>query len=208
MSKILYVCSTNPGKIREFTLAAREIASPEIFVEPLPGLREIFSPEENGSSFEENASIKAAYYSRFTNELVFADDSGLEVDALGGEPGIYSARFAGPAATDIDNNELLLRRLEGDSNRRARFVCALAAAERGQVLHTTNDTVEGEILSAPRGESGFGYDPLFFYPPLHRSLAEISQDEKSKVSHRGKAMRKLLKWFCEIYNQDRPTEEL
>jgi XTP/dITP diphosphohydrolase len=206
--KTLYACSGNPGKLREFTLAAREFISSGITVEPLPDLRKIPPPDESGISFEENSRLKAAYYSRFTNKLVFADDSGLEVDALGGGPGVYSARYAGPEATDADNNALLLKRLEGFSNRRARFVCVLAAAQRGRVLYSAEDTVEGEILTSPRGRHGFGYDPLFFYPPWQRSLAEIPPEEKSQVSHRGKAMRKLLKWFCNRYHQTPDAEWL
>lgn len=194
----LYACSSNPGKLREFALAARECGADGILIEPLPGLKTMPPPEETGNSFEDNARIKAIYYSQFTTAPVFADDSGLEVDSLNGAPGIYSARFAGPDATDDANNELLLRRLGNRCDRRARFVCAIAVAEQTRVLHTVRGTVEGEILTAPRGENGFGYDPLFFYAPFERTLAELSGEEKFSVSHRGKAVRELLRWFSQV----------
>ncbi len=191
---IIYACSTNPGKVREFLLAARASGLAELSIEPLPGLnRDILPPEENGTSFEENASAKAIYYSGFTPECVLADDSGLEVDALNGAPGVYSARYAGPAASDEDNNNLLLRDLGNESHREARFVCVLALARGRRLLTTAHGVVEGEILPAPRGSGGFGYDPLFFYAPLNRSFAELTAEEKFAVSHRGQALRSLLK---------------
>jgi XTP/dITP diphosphohydrolase len=189
----LYVCSGNVGKQREFEIAAREIfLGWSIKIQPLPDLRDIPAPEETGFTFEENASLKALYYCGFTTELVLADDSGLEVDALGGAPGVYSARYAGPGATDEDNNNALLRALKNSAIRTARFVCVIALARRGRLLLTARGTVEGVILSAPRGNGGFGYDPLFFYPPLGRSFAELSPDEKLAISHRGKALRSAL----------------
>lgn len=193
----LYACSTNPGKIREFILAARQCGATGVVLEPLPALKTIPPPEETGRSFDENAQIKAIYYSQFTDDAVFSDDSGLEVFALNGAPGIYSARYAGPGATDVANNELLLRRLESESDHRARFICAITVARRRQILHSFRATVEGEILMAPRGNNGFGYDPLFFYPPFERTLAEVSDDEKFSVSHRGKAIREMLSWFSQ-----------
>lgn len=191
---ILYACSSNPGKLREFALAAEQFRS-DLIIEPLPGLKNIEAPEETGATFAENAALKALYYSRFTDEMVFADDSGLVVDALGGEPGVYSARYAGPDATDEANNQLLLQRLQGLANRHARFVCVIAAAKRGALLHTSTGTAEGEILEAPRGTNGFGYDPLFFYPPLNTGFAELSPEAKFVVSHRGHAVRNLLAWL-------------
>ena len=128
MSRVLYACSTNPGKLREFALAAREFARTAYRVESLPSLNHINAPEENGLTFKENACLKAVYYSNFTAELVFTDDSGIEADALGGEPGVYSARFAGPDATDAANNKLLLERLADSADRRARFVSVIALA--------------------------------------------------------------------------------
>lgn len=181
----LWCATTNPGKLREFRLAGAEVA-------PIPNLREIPVCPEDGATFEENAAAKAIYYSRFAEGRLFADDSGLEVDALGGEPGVRSARFAGEQATDAENNALLLQRLRGESNRRARFVCVIALAEAGELVGTFRGVVEGEILEAPRGANGFGYDPLFFYPPLGCGFAELGAEEKFAVSHRGKALREML----------------
>ena len=185
----IYICSSNPGKLREILLAA---SGTNFEIAPLPNLKSITSPEETGSSFEENASLKAIYYSRFTPEIVLADDSGLEVDALDGAPGVFSARYSGPDATDEDNNNTLLHNLGGTTTRSARFVCVIALARAGEILTTTRGAVEGEILHTPQGANGFGYDPLFFYPPLGRSFAELTSDEKLLVSHRGKALRALI----------------
>jgi XTP/dITP diphosphohydrolase len=189
----LYACSTNPGKLKEFALAARSLHAPDLVIEPLPQLGQVPEPNESGTSFEENACAKAIYYSAFTPELVFADDSGLEVDALGGAPGVLSARYAGPDATDQGNNALLLRNLRSTTQRTARFVCVIALARAGEVLQTFRGTVEGEILRAPRGVNGFGYDPLFYYPPLGCSFAELAPEQKFAVSHRGNALRGLVK---------------
>jgi XTP/dITP diphosphohydrolase len=186
----IYCATGNPGKLREFQLAAALLA---IDIEPLAGLNEITPPEETGATFEENACLKAAYYSRFAPGLLFADDSGLEVDALGGEPGVYSARYAGPHATDQENNELLLQRLGNNPARGARFVCVIALAENGTVRQTFRAEVEGEILDGPRGPGGFGYDPLFNYPPFGCSFGEVDGPKKFGVSHRGKALRALLR---------------
>ena len=182
---LVYACSTNRGKLREFALAA---AAADVHVETLPGLAAIEPPAEDGESFGANAALKAIYYSQFTHEIVLADDSGLCVDALNGAPGIHSARFAGESATPAQNNALLLERLSGVVNRRARFVCVIALARRRQLLGTASGTVEGEILHEPRGSGGFGYDPLFFYPPLGRSFGELSDEEKLQVSARGMAL--------------------
>jgi XTP/dITP diphosphohydrolase len=191
---ILYACSSNPGKLKDFALAACPAA-----IEPLPGLSAIQAPEETGSTFEENARLKARYYSRFTPELVFADDSGIEVDALRGAPGVRSARYAGPSATDAENNSLLLRNLETASDRCARFICVITLARAGVVLGTFGGVVEGEILRAPRGFGGFGYDPLFFYSPFGCAFAELTPEKKFSVSHRGKALRAL----CEFLSQEK-----
>lgn len=190
---LLYACSTNPGKLAEFELAARLAGHTGLEIRPLPDLRNIEAPEETGATFEENAVLKALYYSRFTPELVFADDSGLEVDALGGEPGVFSARYSGPDATDQSNIELLLQNLRPPTlNRHARFICMLALARSGRLLLTAGGTAEGEILEAPIGENGFGYDPVFFYPPLRRSFAQLDPETKFSVSHRGHALRSFF----------------
>ena len=195
---LLYACSTNRGKLAEFAFAAAHAGGEAIEILPLPDLIRIEAPEETGATFEDNAVLKAVYYSRFTSELVFADDSGLEVDALGGEPGVYSARYAGPSATDASNIELLLRNLRSSVDRRARFVCVLAMAQAGKLLLTGEGTAEGEVLDQPRGAMGFGYDPVFFYPPWECSFAELAPEAKFAVSHRGNALRSFLEKLREL----------
>ncbi len=192
MSSFLFACSTNQGKLREFALAASAFGGSGYIIEPLPDIKQIAAPDETGYTFAENASLKASYYSGFTSELVFADDSGLEVDALGGEPGVLSARFAGPGASDQANNDLLLSRLSDLNDRAARFVCAIALARSGECLEIFHGQVNGEILRAPQGGNGFGYDPLFFYPPFASSFGEVDTEQKFRVSHRGQALRKLF----------------
>jgi XTP/dITP diphosphohydrolase len=192
----IYCATGNAGKLREFRLAGELLV---IDVEPLADLKSIQAPEEDGATFEENARLKAAYYSRFTRGLLFADDSGLEVDALGGEPGVRSARFAGPGANDGTNNRLLLERLGDNPNRRGRFVCVIALAEGGEVRQTFRGDVEGEILREPRGPGGFGYDPLFYYPPFGCTFGEVDGPQKFDVSHRGKALRALLVYLASTF---------
>ena len=195
---IVYACSSNRAKLEELIIAGQASGIPSLRIEPLPGLQELAAPVENGTTFEENASLKAKSYSVLTKELVLADDSGLEVAALDGAPGIYSARYASPNATDAANNELILCRLENQENREARFVCSVALARGGQVLTTVRGSVEGEILKQPRGDRGFGYDPLFFYRPLGRTFAELTRDEKLAVSHRGHALRNLFTYLAQF----------
>jgi XTP/dITP diphosphohydrolase len=189
----LYCATGNPGKLREFRLAAQVLG---IEINPLPHLDIAVSPDETGATFEENAWIKATAYSLMAPGLVFADDSGLEVDALKGEPGVYSARYAGPDAHDLDNNALLLERLEHKQDRTARFVCVIALAEEGVVKATFRGTVEGLILREAQGPNGFGYDPLFYYPPFGCSFGEADAERKFAVSHRGNALRKMLDFLC------------
>jgi XTP/dITP diphosphohydrolase len=186
-------CATgNAGKLREFRLAGEVLG---IEIEPLAGLKSLVAPEETGATFDDNAKLKAEYYSRFARGLLFADDSGLEVDALGGEPGVFSARYAGKHATDEANNQLLLSRLGEVVQRSARFVCAIAVAEAGQAVRTFRGKVEGEILREARGPGGFGYDPLFYYPPFNCSFGEVEGERKFAVSHRGNALRAMLAWL-------------
>ena len=150
--------------------------------------------EERSSTFAENAAGKALHYSRFFPELVMADDSGLVVPALGGAPGVRSARYAGPGASDADRIRKLLgemREMKGE-DRRARFVCVLALAKAGKIIGLFSASAEGEILEAPRGDHGFGYDPIFFFPAFGKSFAEIFREEKNRHGHRGKAFRKAL----------------
>lgn len=188
---IVYCATSNPGKLREFRMAASDTCE----IEVLPGLKELPAPEETGHTFEENAIQKALYYGAHTAEYLFAEDSGLEVDALGGEPGVYSARYAGTDATDEENNRLVLERLGGNPNRTGRFVCTIALVKAGQLVRTFRGTVEGEILREARGANGFGYDPLFFYPPFGCSFGEVERDRKQQVSHRGAALRSMLNFL-------------
>jgi XTP/dITP diphosphohydrolase len=183
----LYCATTNPGKLREFQLAFQH----PFHVLALPNLASIAPPEETGVTFEENAALKALYYSRRCDGYLFADDSGLEVDALQGAPGVYSARFAGPHATDDANNQLLLARMDGVSNRTARFVCVVALAQQGRLIRTFRGEVEGRLLDAPQGPGGFGYDPLFFYSPFGNSFGEAPIERKMEVSHRAAALRQM-----------------
>ena len=162
---------------------------PAVFdLAPLPDLKQIEPPEETGKTFEENAILKAIYYSRCTTELLFAEDSGLEVDALDKAPGVYSARFSGPEATDEANNALLLERLRGVENRAARYVAVIALARGGSIIQTFRGEVEGRITEELRGTNGFGYDPLFFYPPFGCTFGEASAEQKMSVSHRSRAV--------------------
>jgi XTP/dITP diphosphohydrolase len=191
----LYCATTNPGKLREFRLAAERFGQ-AFDVEPLPGLAAIPPAEETGATFEENAVQKALYYSAYSPGPLFADDSGLAVDALGGAPGVYSARFAGENAADKDNNRLLIEKLRGSTNRAGRFVCVIAVAEKGALLATFRGEVEGRIIDEPRGPNGFGYDPVFFYPPFGCTFGEVSGDRKLLVSHRGRALESMFTWLA------------
>jgi XTP/dITP diphosphohydrolase len=204
------LASSNPGKLREFSEAA---AVRNVTVQPLPGFAELAVCVEDGTTFEANARKKAVHYSQGCSGWVFADDSGICVDALDGAPGVYSARFAGPQATDEENNQRLLMDLQlvearhrspavraprphGPFNRAAHYICVIALAQEGQLLTVVEGRVDGVIIDEPRGTGGFGYDPYFFYPPLGKTLAEINQEEKFAVSHRGAAFRKLLDYLC------------
>lgn len=183
---ILYCATTNPGKLREFA------------AEALPDLTDIPPPEETGSTFEENAIAKALYYGAYTSEYLFAEDSGLEVRALDGAPGVLSARFAGPDATDAGNNALLLERLRGVRDRAARYVCVIALVNAGQLVRTFRGTVEGLITEEPRGTNGFGYDPLFYYPPFGCTFGQASPEQKQQVSHRSRALAALREYITRL----------
>lgn len=184
----LYCATTNPGKLREFRMLAGE----RLRIEPVPDLKQIPAPEETGTTFEANAVEKALYYSRHAPGPVFADDSGLEVDALDGAPGVYSARYAGEGATDAENNALLISRLQGVADRTARFVCVIALAESGRLLGTYRGAVEGRVVDEARGPNGFGYDPHFYYEPFGCTFGEADAERKWSVSHRGQALRAML----------------
>jgi XTP/dITP diphosphohydrolase len=189
----LYLASSNPGKLKEFSAIAAEIRS-AIELALLPGFSELAAFPEVAPTFAENAAGKALHASSISEEAVCVDDSGLVVPALGGEPGVRSARYAGPYATGAQNIEKLLNALRGKTGkeREGYFVCALVVARKGNVLAVITNRVDGSILETPRGSSGFGYDPVFYFPPLNKSFAEISGAEKNLHSHRGKAFRRLL----------------
>ena len=192
----LYAATSNTGKLAEFRAAARQASAP-LLIEAVPGMASLPPCVEDRLTFEDNARKKAEHYSRLACGLIFADDSGLEVQALGGAPGLHSARYSGPGAGDARNNEKLLaalRDLEPD-RRQARFVCFIALAEGGRLLAVFQGAAEGVILEAPRGSNGFGYDPLFLFPPLGRTFAELAPEEKLQFSHRGRAFRALLSWL-------------
>jgi XTP/dITP diphosphohydrolase len=186
----LLLASSNPGKLREY----RELVeSSALALDLISNFRELPPFDESAPTFAENAAGKALHYSGFTAEMVLADDSGLVVPALGGAPGVRSARYAGPDATDADCVQKLLREMEGreGSERRARFVCVIVIARQGRVLSVVSDFVEGLLAKSPRGTDGFGYDPIFFCPELGHTFAEASAEEKNRHSHRAKAFRKL-----------------
>ncbi len=175
-------------------LASGAAHSAPLELELLPAFDALPAFEENAPTFAENAAGKALHYSRLHDGLVLADDSGLVVPALGGAPGVLSARYAGLAATSAERMAKLLAELRGKTGqeRRAHFVCAIALAQQGRAMAIVTDRVDGEILQAPRGGGGFGYDPIFYFPPLHKTFAELSAEEKNEHSHRGKAFRKIL----------------
>lgn len=214
MKRVL-VATSNPGKIRDLVGAA---AAHNIEIATLPGFAGIPSVIEDGATFEANAKKKAEHYSKYSEgELVLADDSGLEVDALHGAPGVRSARYAadevhapeeGPNSDDAANNARLLRELAGvpDEFRTARFVCLIAVARNGHTLATFPGHAEGIILHAARGDNGFGYDPLFFFPQINKTFAEIAAEEKAQYSHRGAAFRQFLDWADHLRDQHPHTQ--
>ena len=203
MRRVL-IATSNPGKLRDFAGAASphgiEIASLANFVS-LPEVK------EDGDTFEANARKKATHYSRYAaGEIVLADDSGLEVDVLGGAPGVHSARYAAEQphlltnnTDDQANNARLRRELREfpPENRTGRFVCVIAAARDGETLAVFRGQAEGMILDGPRGSNGFGYDPLFYFPHLQKTFAELTPEEKANYSHRGEAFRKFISWWRE-----------
>ena len=189
----LLVGTTNPGKFAE---VKEFLARLPLSILPLSSLKTWPAMVEDGATFEENALKKARALAEYSGYITLADDSGLEVDALNGAPGIYSARYAGPEGDDAKNNEKLLYELRdvSEEKRSARFVCVLAlCAPHSRAIKelTVRESCEGRIAFAPKGQHGFGYDPLFFYPPLGKTFGEIDRETKATVSHRGKALKKL-----------------
>ncbi len=200
MTRVL-VATSNPGKIRDFAGAAARFG---VEIAAIPNFASLPAVVEDGETFEANARKKAETYSRYVSEeIVISDDSGLEVDALGGAPGVHSARYAAdePHAaesnTDDDlNNRKLIREIKQVplSKRTGRFVCWIAAARDGKTLAVFEGKAEGLILDQPRGSNGFGYDPLFYFPQIGKTFAELSPEEKAQYSHRGAAFRNFLEW--------------
>jgi XTP/dITP diphosphohydrolase len=190
----LLLASQNPGKLAEM----KELVAGLPFRVVSPGDLGIHeAPEETGTTFIENAILKARHYARRSGRLTVADDSGLSVDALDGRPGLYSSRFGGEGASDADRNRLLLEKLAGApaERRGARFTSAVAVARGDELLFQTVAAVEGRIAAEPRGPNGFGYDPLFFYPPFGRTFGEVPPGEKARVSHRGQAFARLREFL-------------
>ena len=173
---------------------AAPAASFSLELELLPGFPSLPQFEEDAPTFAENAAGKALHYSRLQEGLVFADDSGLVVPALGGAPGVHSARYAGADSTNSQRIEKLLREMrdKAGQERSAHFICAIALAQKGSALAVVTESVDGEILASPRGSGGFGYDPVFYFPALKKTFAELTPEEKNEHSHRGKAFCKLL----------------
>jgi XTP/dITP diphosphohydrolase len=187
----LLLASSNPGKLREY----RELANDAgVELDEMPNFREIEAFDESAPTFAENAAGKAIHYSRFSTATILADDSGLVVPALNGAPGVHSARYAGPNASDEDRIRKLLGEMAGKTadQRRAKFICVTAIARQGRVLTIASDFAQGLLTEKPRGKDGFGYDPIFLFQELDRTYAELTRKEKNVYSHRGKAFRKML----------------
>lgn len=213
MNYSIIAATGNPGKLREIM---RVLSSLNVSVSGLDRRQEIPPPEENGTTFAENARTKALYYARKTQELCLADDSGLVVDAIDGRPGVHSARFAadhcppGADRTVIDraNNEKLLTLLKTmpQKERAARFVCHLALADQAGIVLESHGTIEGTIIDTPAGHNGFGYDPIFFVTEMGCTTAQLPLDQKNLISHRGKALRELAgKLAVLLRHQDSDT---
>jgi XTP/dITP diphosphohydrolase len=196
----LLVATTNRNKLREIRSLLSETA---IELITLHDLAPIVEPEETGSTFADNARLKAHYYAAASGLMTVAEDSGLVIDALDGDPGVRSARYLRPDASYPERFAEIFRRLNAhpERGRAARFVCAVAVVDTGKILFETVGTVEGDITDRPRGSSGFGYDPIFYYPPYRRTLAEVSETEKLAVAHRGQAFRALASWILAKQHQ-------
>lgn len=191
----LLLASQNPGKLKEMKQLVGglpfRVLGPHDF-----GIST--GPEETGTTFIENATLKALDYAKRSGRLTVADDSGLSVDALDGGPGLYSSRFGGEGASDLDRNRLLLERLKGlpQEKRGARFTSAVVVVRDGRVVFQAEESVEGRIAEELQGPNGFGYDPLFFYPPFGKTFGEVPHEEKDRVSHRGKAFARLREFLA------------
>jgi XTP/dITP diphosphohydrolase len=203
---IVVIATKNSGKSAEIKGVLKDFP---VLLKDLNDFGPLSEPVEDGATFEENAYKKASFTARVLGLPALADDSGLEVQALAGAPGIHSARYAGHGATDSDNNAKLLKALSGKANRKARFCCVLSLAVPSGAALTYEASCEGLILDSARGDNGFGYDPLFLYPPLGKTFAEMSTEQKLSVSHRGMALRELKNEFEKVLRwlQLRQAEE-
>ncbi|WP_446449211.1 XTP/dITP diphosphatase [Tuanshanicoccus lijuaniae] len=200
MSKIL-IATHNPGKVKEFTTLFSPLG---IKVESLLDYPELEEIEETGTTFEENARLKAETIARIINGMVLADDSGLCVDALNGAPGIYSARYAGEPTDNLKNNQKLLAALEGEANRQAHFICCLVLAHPDVDSLVVEGRVDGEIATQMHGEQGFGYDPVFYIPSEQKTFAQMPE-KKSEIGHRAMALKALLEKMPDWLNQSANT---
>lgn len=203
----LVIATRNSGKTREISDLLKDFP---ITIKNLDDFGPIPEVEEDGTTFDENAYKKSSFTARILGFPALSDDSGLCVDALDGAPGIYSARYAGENAADAENCQKLLRELQGKKNRNASFKCVISIAVPSGAALTYESSCDGIILEHPRGANGFGYDPVFFFPEYGKTFAEISQEEKSRVSHRGKALRELREEFDKVIkwiSQQMPVEE-
>jgi XTP/dITP diphosphohydrolase len=203
LTESLLLATTNSGKIREMRFLLKELP---LRIVNLSVFKPDVSFRETGRTFRENAEGKCVFYSGLRKGLTLSEDSGLVVDALNGEPGVHSARYAGPGASDEENIDKLLHSLSGlpSEKRTARFVSVLVLATDGRLLTRIEESVEGRISSGKKGKNGFGYDPVFFYPPLKKTFAELATAQKNSISHRGKALEKLKNFLGEYLT--RPHE--
>jgi XTP/dITP diphosphohydrolase len=208
--KIIVLATSNQNKVKEFK---KLLADVPVEIKCLSDFGPLPEVIEDGETFDDNAYKKALHYAKVLGFPALADDSGLVVNALDGRPGVYSARYGGEGATDQDNCKKLLGEMEGKTDRSAYFACVLSLATPGGPALTWEGTCKGEITTAPQGESGFGYDPVFFYPPEHKTFAELPMEKKNAVSHRGRAMEEfaaeidnVLKWLNQRLLEQKPPK--
>ena len=210
MKHIIVLATRNEGKVKEFRSI---LADHDIDLRSLNDFGPIPEVEEDGETFDDNAYKKASFTAKILGIPAISDDSGLVVEALDGAPGVHSARYAGEKATDQDNIDKLLKKMTGVTNRKAAFECVMSVAVPSGPALTYEASCEGEITTEPAGDSGFGYDPVFYYPPLGKTFAELSSEEKNKVSHRGKAAQemagefdKIIKWLNSRLTEMKPPK--
>jgi XTP/dITP diphosphohydrolase len=193
--QVLVLATRNSGKTKEIQELLKDFP---VEIRNLDDFGPIPSVEEDGMTFDDNAYKKASFTAKVLGLPALADDSGLQVDALGGAPGVHSARYAGPDATDAENNARLSHEMDGQANRTATFVCVVSIAVPSGPALTYEAECEGLVAEVPEGDKGFGYDPLFYYPPLKKTFAQMSSEEKNQVSHRGKAFAELKEEFDKV----------